>query len=94
MNSGGRRDLNLLQYDALTHRGNSGGPVLDQSGHVVGIVVSGARTRFNAVTSDAAEYFLDTNFVMYEEGDSTQDLSLQAVARQAKDFTVEVECWQ
>ena len=94
VNSGGRRDLNLLQYDALTHRGNSGGPVLDQSGHVVGIVVSGARTRFNAVTSDAAEFFLDTNFVMYEEGDSTQDLSLQAVARQAKDFTVLVECWQ
>ena len=94
VNSGGRRDMNLLEYDAPTYGGDSGGPLLDQSGHVVGIVVSGARTRFNAVTSDAAEFFLDTNFVMYEEGDSTQDLSLQAVARQAKDFTVEVECWQ
>ena len=94
VNSGGRTDMNLLEYDAPTYGGDSGGPLLDQSGHVVGIVVSGARTRFNAVTSDAAEFFLDTNFVMYEEGDSTQDLSLQAVARQAKDFTVEVECWR
>ena len=94
VNSGGRTDMNLLEYDAPTYGGDSGGPLLDQSGHVVGIVVSGARTQFNAVTSGAAEFFLDTNFVMYEEGDSTQDLNLQAVARQAKDFTVKVECWQ
>ncbi len=95
VNSGGRRDLNLLQYDALTHRGNSGGPVLDQSGHVVGIVVSGAGpTLSNAVDTYAAGLFLSTNFVKYEEGHSTQDLDLHDVARQAKDFTVRVECWQ
>ena len=95
VNSGGRRDLNLLQYDAITHRGNSGGPVLDQSGHVVGIVVSGAGpTLSNAVDTYAAGLFLSTNFVKYEEGHSTQDLDLHDVARQAKDFTVRVECWQ
>ena len=95
VNSGGRRDLNLLQYDAITHRGNSGGPVLDQSGHVVGIVVSGAGpTLSNAVDTFAAELFLSTNFVKYQEGHSTQDLDLHDVARQAKDFTVRVECWQ
>ena len=92
---GGFWDFNLLQYDALTHRGNSGGPVLDQSGHVVGIVVSSARpTLSDAVNSDAAELFLFTNFVMYEEGDSTQDLNLHYVARQARDFTVRVKCWR
>ena len=68
---------------------------MDQSGHVVGIVVSSSGPTLSyAVDADAAEFFLSTNFVMYEEGDSTQDLNLQAVARQAKDFTVEVECWQ
>ena len=95
VNSGGRRDLNLLQYDALTHRGNSGGPVLDQSGHVVGIVVSGSgSTLSNAVDTYAAGLFLSTNFVKYEEEHSTQDLDLHDVVRQAKDFTVRVECWQ
>jgi len=94
-NCGRRRDPNLLQYDALIYRGNSGGPVLDQSGYVVGIVVSDAGpTLFNAVNSTAAEFFLATNFVMYKEGDSTQDLNLHVVTRQAKDFTVLVECWQ
>ena len=88
-------DMNLLEYDAPTYGGDSGGPLLDQSGHVVGIVVSSAGlTLSDAVNSDAAAFFLATNFVMYEEGDSTQDLNLQAVARQAKDFTVLVECWQ
>ena len=92
---GGFWDFNLLQYDAPTHLGNSGGPILDQSGHVVGIVVSGASpTLSNAVDSDAAERFLSANFVMYEEGDSTQDWNLHYVARQAKDFTVRVECWR
>ena len=92
---GGRWDINLLQYDALTHRGNSGGPILDQSGHVVGIVVSSARpTLSDAVNSDAAELFLSTNFVMYEVRDSTQDLNLHDVARQARDFTVRVKCWR
>ena len=95
VNSGGRRDLNLLQYDAITHRGNSGGPVLDQSGHVVGIVVSGASpTLSNAVDTYAVGLFLSTNFVKYEEEHSTQDLDLHDVTRQAKDFTVRVECWQ
>ena len=95
INYGRRSDINLLQYDAPTFGGNSGGPILDQSGHVVGIVVSSSGpTLSNAVNSDVAEFFLSTNFVMYEEGDSTQDLNLHDVARQAKDFTVLVECWQ
>ena len=68
---------------------------ISQSGHVVGIVVSGAGpTLSNAVDTFAAELFLSTNFVKYQEGHSTQDLDLHDVARQAKDFTVRVECWQ
>ena len=94
VNSGGRRDIDLLQYDAPTHLGNSGGPILDQSGHVVGIVVSGVSPALsNAVDVDAAEFFLSTNFVMYEVRDSTQDLNLHDVARQARDFAVRVKCW-
>jgi S1-C subfamily serine protease len=35
---GGRRLEHLIQFDAAVNPGNSGGPLLDRAGHVVGIV--------------------------------------------------------
>ena len=39
-------DSNHIQYDAPTQPGNSGGPVLDLSGNVVGIVSAGLSKRY------------------------------------------------
>lgn len=38
-----RGDLHLIQVDAVLNPGNSGGPILNRQGKVVGIVVSGIR---------------------------------------------------
>ena len=82
--------------------GNSGGPVLDQSGHVVGVVVARLdalklvkRTgtlpqNMNlAISEGTARTFLDANNVPYEVEPSDK-----AIAAKARDFTVRVECWK
>ena len=44
--AGWSNDSRHIQYDAPTQPGNSGGPVLDLSGNVVGIVSSGLSQRY------------------------------------------------
>lgn len=98
-------DIRFLQFTAPVQPGNSGGPLLDPSGHVVGIVArklsqspagptSGdiPQNVNAAVKSAVIREFLDTNGVKYRAAPSTGELHSADIAAQAKQAVVYVEC--
>ena len=105
--SGIRGDTRHLQITAPVQAGNSGGPLLDRSGNVVGVVVA----KLNAVsvamvTGDIpqninfaikrgmVESFLDVHHVPYETRPSKASLKVVEVSDRAAKITVVVECWK
>lgn len=105
--AGMRGDTRLLQISAPVQAGNSGGPLLDASGNVVGVVVSKLNAmKVAQVTGDVPQNvnfainvnvlasFLDANGVDYKTGTAGPAMSTPAIARRAQAFTVLIECWQ
>jgi hypothetical protein len=94
-----------LQISAPVQPGNSGGPLLDTNGHLVGIVtakLNAVRTaRFTgdvpqnvnfAIKGEIARAFLDSKGINYQTAQSNQNLSVAEVGDGARPFTVFVEC--
>ena len=104
--SGVGNDSTVMQFDAPTQPGNSGGPLLDSSGNVVGVVIYILSKEYAdatghiaqnvnfAVKSTIVENFLQSHNVQFEEASPTEQLDLPDLAEKAKTFTVLVECWQ
>ena len=105
--AGPRDDRRLFQMTAPVQPGNSGGPVLDLSGNVVGVVVSKldairiARATGDipqnvnfAVSAGTTRAFLDAQDVPYKTAPSLANHSPADVAAKARKFTVLVECWK
>lgn len=99
-------DRRIFQMTAPVQPGNSGGPVLDSTGNVVGVVMAKLdalkvalvtgdipqNVNF-AVSAGTARAFLDTQDVPYETAPSTNELKPADVAAKARRFTVLIECW-
>ena len=97
----------LLQLSALIQKGNSGGPLLDLSGHVVGVVVSKldaltlARATGDipqnvnfAIKGNVARDFMTEHGVVAVAAQSGADLPAADVAERAQLYTALIECWK
>jgi hypothetical protein len=98
-------DPTMLQVSAPIQPGNSGGPLLDRSGSVVGVVVAKLNVeRLAKVTGDMAQnvnfaikpevlrLFLDANRVQYRSAPLGQRIDGIVLAERARQFTVQVLC--
>jgi len=89
----------FIQFDAASQFGNSGGPVLDVSGNVIGVVSAKLDDSENqlvnfATKSTILEGFLKANKVQFEKADLGEELKLPDIAEKAETFTVLVGCWE
>jgi hypothetical protein len=98
-------DTRYIQISAPVQPGNSGGPLLDTSGHLVGIVTA----KLNAVRvaraigdipqnvnfalkAQLAREFLDSKLITYKTEKSTARLAPADVGEIARPFTVYIVC--
>ena len=98
-------DTRYIQMSAPVQPGNSGGPLLDTSGHVVGIVtakldamrvaraIGDIPQNVNfALKAQVVRTFLDSKLISYKTEASTAALSSADVGDIARPFTVYIAC--
>ncbi len=103
--SGLANDSRILQVSAPVQPGNSGGPLLDAGGNVLGIVtaqlnalrvaaaVGTVPQNVNfAIKASVARNFLDANAIDYRTTAATPELKVADVGDRAKKFTLLIEC--
>jgi S1-C subfamily serine protease len=103
--AGLKDDTRFVQMTAPVQPGNSGGPLLDQSGHVVGVVASKLdalrvakavgdlpqNVNF-AIKAAIAEAFLKRQGIAYQTATSQREHKSADIGEQAQQFTLVVEC--
>jgi S1-C subfamily serine protease len=103
--SGISNDSTLLQISAPVQAGNSGGPLIDKSGAVLGVVVSKLNAlRAAAATGDLPQNinfaikpevlrrFLESENLSVNSVDGGSRLETEVLAERARAFTLKVEC--
>ena len=106
--AGAGDDETQMQISAPVQSGNSGGAVVDQSGHIVGVVVAKANIQAHgsgddedieviqnvnfAIKGGMAQFFLDAHQVRYDVEPPGEDMKTPDVAEIARSFTAQVMC--
>jgi S1-C subfamily serine protease len=99
--AGIKNDSRRFQVSTPVQHGNSGGPLLDQSGNVVGIISSGIDKPVNgsmtqninfAIKTAVVRTFLDSNGVAYKVVSSEKQLPIPEIGERARKFTSFVTC--
>jgi S1-C subfamily serine protease len=98
-------DTRMLQISAPVQPGNSGGPVIDQNGNILGVIVSKLNAmKFAKVTNDIpqnvnfsikssiATNFLESNGITPNTKKSDMSLDPTNVAELARMFTIRLVC--
>lgn len=105
-NKGPSGEDKWLQFSDSVQLGNSGGPLLDSSGNVVGVVVAKAELHILdassgnetitksdiAISLPTIREFLNASNVQYQEADSGIYLSPDRVGDRSKPFIVNIRC--
>lgn len=103
--AGPSEDRRYFQVTAPIQPGNSGGPLLDSSGNVIGVIVATLSTvgvanatgaipqNLNfAIKAPAVRALLESNEIPFQIAKSVQELKVSEVAARARRFTEQVEC--
>ena len=93
--TGPEKDTRHLQFTAPIQPGNSGGPLLDDSGNVAGVIVallSGAQNVNFAIQGHMAQQFLRANGVEPLMASSSDKLSPSEIAKRAELYTYRLTC--
>jgi len=90
-------DTTKLQFTAPVQHGNSGGPLLDTSGNVVGVIYGGLKNNIAqnvnlAIKNSVAKMLLNSYGINYDEAESNKQLRASQVAKKTKNSIVKVIC--
>lgn len=105
--AGLRDDTRMLQISAPVQPGNSGGPLMDTTGAVIGVVVAKLNAakvmevigdipqNINfAIKANVAKGFLESHGIEYETASKSRELSVPDVTESARAFSVRVLCYR